>query len=68
MYAFITNVQVIDQTKTPCLLQGYNGDVHAYIATQEPLSNTIGDFWRMVWEQQSRVIIMLTAVNETSQV
>ncbi|XP_048731767.2 uncharacterized protein LOC125648822 [Ostrea edulis] len=48
-------------------ITGYNGDVHAYIATQEPLSNTIGDFWRMVWEQQSRVIIMLTAVNETSQ-
>lgn len=48
-------------------LTGYNGDVHAYIATQAPLSNTIGDFWRMVWEQQSRVIIMLMAVNEASQ-
>lgn len=48
-------------------ITGYNGDVHAYIATQAPLSNTIGDFWRMVWEQQSRVIMMLMAVNEASQ-
>ncbi|XP_061172161.1 uncharacterized protein LOC133181633 [Saccostrea echinata] len=43
---------------------GYNCDLHAYIATQAPLPNTIADFWRMVWEQQSRVIIMITAVNE----
>ncbi|XP_062616050.1 uncharacterized protein LOC134277756 [Saccostrea cucullata] len=43
---------------------GYKSDLHAYIATQAPLPNTIADFWRMVWEQQCRVIIMITAVNE----
>ncbi|XP_046329648.2 uncharacterized protein LOC124113387 [Haliotis rufescens] len=43
---------------------GYNDDKRAYVATQAPLDSTVADFWRMVWEQQSRVIIMLTAMEE----
>ena len=31
-----------------------------YIATQGPIPESIGDFWRMVWEQDSRTVIMLT--------
>ena len=31
-----------------------------YIATQGPIPESISDFWRMVWEQDSRTIIMLT--------
>lgn len=34
----------------------------AYIATQGPTEETENDFWRMVYEQQSHIIVMLTKV------
>lgn len=35
-----------------------------YIATQAPTPQTFDDFWRVVWEQDARVIVMLTAEAE----
>ncbi|KPI97071.1 Receptor-type tyrosine-protein phosphatase beta [Papilio xuthus] len=35
-----------------------------YILCQAPLSNTVADFWRMIWEQNSRLIVMLTEYME----
>ena len=32
----------------------------AYICTQGPLPHTVADFWQMVWEQGSVVIVMLS--------
>ena len=40
-------------------MQGYMKP-KTYIATQGPIPESIGDFWRMVWEQDSRTVIMLT--------
>nr|KAF6407856.1 protein tyrosine phosphatase receptor type H [Molossus molossus] len=39
-----------------------------FIATQGPLPQTVGDFWRMVWEQQSRTLVMLTNCVELGRV
>ena len=39
-----------------------------YIATQAPMQNTIGEFWRLVWEQKVELIVMLTNLNEAGQV
>ena len=38
----------------------------AYIATQGPMPETISDFWRMVWEQHTANIIMITKLEEKS--
>ncbi|XP_021021757.1 receptor-type tyrosine-protein phosphatase H [Mus caroli] len=39
-----------------------------FIATQGPLPNTVSDFWRMVWEQQSHTLVMLTNCMESGRV
>jgi receptor-type tyrosine-protein phosphatase N len=32
----------------------------AYIVTQGPMAHTVADFWQMVWEQGSVVLVMLS--------
>lgn len=41
-----------------------NGTINRYIATQGPLANTVKDFWRMVQQESSHLIVMLTTVLE----
>lgn len=44
------------------------GIINRYIATQGPLSNTVADFWHMVLQSESRLIVMLTTVTERGRV
>lgn len=37
-----------------------NETVHQYIVAQGPLEHTCTDFWQMVWEQKTQIILMLT--------
>lgn len=39
-----------------------------YISTQAPIPATFDDFWNVVWQQDVRVIVMLTAEKEGAQV
>uniref|UniRef100_A0A3B4ZVA6 Tyrosine-protein phosphatase domain-containing protein n=1 Tax=Stegastes partitus TaxID=144197 RepID=A0A3B4ZVA6_9TELE len=39
-----------------------------YIATQGPLPETRNDFWKMVLQQKSPIIVMLTQCNERRRV
>jgi len=45
-----------------------SGILNRYIAAQGPLPNTCADFWQMVWEQQSRLVVMLTTKVERGRV
>eukprot|EP01089_Gocevia_fonbrunei_P018079 TRINITY_DN6037_c0_g1_i1.p1 TRINITY_DN6037_c0_g1~~TRINITY_DN6037_c0_g1_i1.p1 ORF type:complete len:361 (+),score=56.33 TRINITY_DN6037_c0_g1_i1:123-1205(+) len=39
----------------------------AYIATQAPLLDTFADFWRLIYEQQVQLIVMLTKLTENGK-
>ncbi|XP_041117879.1 receptor-type tyrosine-protein phosphatase delta-like isoform X16 [Polyodon spathula] len=48
-------------------IDGYRKQ-NAYIATQGPLPETFGDIWRMIWEQRSANVVMMTKLEERSRV
>uniref|UniRef100_A0A182VQJ1 protein-tyrosine-phosphatase n=1 Tax=Anopheles minimus TaxID=112268 RepID=A0A182VQJ1_9DIPT len=60
--------RINDEEKTEYInanfVKGPKDSVNYYIACQAPMENTINDFWRMVWEQNSKVIIMATDLSE----
>lgn len=48
-------------------MQGYHRRA-AYIAAQGPIPSTFDDFWLMVWEQNSNVIVMISNFVERGRV
>ncbi|XP_077964323.1 receptor-type tyrosine-protein phosphatase C isoform X2 [Gasterosteus aculeatus] len=48
-------------------IDGYK-ESKKYIAAQGPKDETVSDFWRMVWEQQSSIIVMVTRCEEGNRV
>lgn len=48
-------------------LQGVGGR-RLYVAAQGPLGNSTQDFWRMIWEQEVAVVVMITNLVENGRV
>lgn len=46
---------------TVSFLKG-GGSERDFICTQGPTPSTMADFWRMVWEQNVQIIVMVTAL------
>ncbi|NWU91022.1 PTN7 phosphatase, partial [Upupa epops] len=48
-------------------ITGYMGRPREYIATQGPMLNTMIDFWEMVWQEETSLIIMITKLQERKE-
>jgi protein tyrosine phosphatase len=48
-------------------ITGYKDEPRAYIAAQGPMSNTINDFWLMVWHERVSSIVMITKLVERNK-
>ncbi|XP_071436492.1 receptor-type tyrosine-protein phosphatase alpha-like [Pithys albifrons albifrons] len=52
------NASYVDSYRSP----------HFFIAAQGPLAETVVDFWQMVWQEKTSVIVMLTGLVEQNKI
>ena len=60
----------INANKVPFFLRKYHtyeNLKYDYIAAQGPLATTIDDFWRMVWQENVLIIVMVTKITEVGK-
>ncbi len=48
-------------------MSGFKNEPKAYIAAQGPMSNTIYDFWQMIWQECVSCIVMITKLIERNK-
>lgn len=48
-------------------ISGYKNEPKSFIAAQGPMSNTIGDFWLMIWNENVSCIVMITKLIERNK-
>lgn len=67
---YITRYPVEDESSSyinAIQVDGFR-NLHKFIVTQQPLPNTVGDFWRLVAETDAAVIVSLHEIDETDEV
>eukprot|EP00833_Pecoramyces_ruminatium_P001679 jgi/Orpsp1_1/1175711/evm.model.c7180000054922.1 len=63
--SFVTSNETSDFINASLIINPYTGK-QSYIATQGPIKETCGDFWQMVWEQNSYLIVMVAREMENN--
>ena len=63
MFSILVTQLLINILRFSYFLKGFRR-IKEFIATQGPRPKSIDDFWRLVWQEKSSNIVMLTQLKE----